>query len=571
MKKYEKLENQINTELERAEPSSVELKRLLSQVQDEASKLNKSDPDFIESGPFLNTLHKNLENEIKKLEREDKSKPSSEKKVGSETPKVSATNSVHIPEAEKLMKQAEELFYQGEYPAAIQIYKQVIDLEPNWQTAVDHRDEAEKSHRTGKIPSVILPHDVIEKMSGLESAFRNRNLDIAKDKIDSAIQLMKSKGFTKWEEGFLWREKIINFMGAAEAFQKGESLFLSGEIYKAITQMEIAHSVTQYTDYKDKLDECKAVKEKLDFINQAKKSDPNEMLEAIDAYEALEANYSGNPAVDKSKTNLVNKSKDLVSQLKSEIDNFLQTYSFSDIFESQKKLKEVHAKIIQVKKLSGFMTSSVEVPSEDEKRISNKLSEVETAVNNLNQANATYVNNPKSANELYEKLFDDYSRDPEVNKLGRNLSKFRRNRKITNIALIVLGALISLAVLYFGISSIIKQIEQVNLSKTPTATATATLTPTSTATLTPTATTTTTPTYTPTPAVYTTVNERSYLRTRCSIDSPMWNTYPIPKGTSLIPIKWDYDASGRGCVYVTYQYGEELISGFLYEDQLKAP
>jgi tetratricopeptide (TPR) repeat protein len=404
-------------------------------------------------------------------------------------------NSDHTPEAEKLMKQAEDLFYQGEYRDAIPIYERVLKLEPNWERAKDHLAEAEESLRTGKIPSVHLPSDVINEMSGLVSAFNHRRLDVAKEKIDSAIELMKAHGLTKWKDGDDWKEKITNFKDAADAYKEGERFFSEGNLTASIIQMSNAHAATQYPDYKDKLDEYEAVDQKIEIIKQAKKNDPDEMLEAIDAYEALEANYSGNPAVDKSKTNLVNKSKDLVSQLKSEIDNFLQTYSFSDIFESQKKLKEVHAKIIQVKKLSGFMTSSVEVPSEDEKRISNKLSEVETAVNNLNQANATYVNNPKSANELYEKLFDDYSRDPEVNKLGRNLSKFRRNRKITNIALIVLGALISLAVLYFGISSIIKQIERVNLSKTPTATATATLTPTSTATLTPTATATTTPTY----------------------------------------------------------------------------
>ena len=143
MNKYQKLENEINTALERAEPSLEELKRLLSQVQDEALKLKNSDPDIVESRPYLYTLRKSLETEITKLETEDKSKRSSEKKVGSEAPKVSVNNSDHTPEAENLMKQAEDLFYKGEYRDSIPIYERVLKLEPNWERAKDHLAEAE--------------------------------------------------------------------------------------------------------------------------------------------------------------------------------------------------------------------------------------------------------------------------------------------------------------------------------------------------------------------------------------------------------------------------------------------
>ena len=136
MKKYEKLENEIYFALERAETSLEELKRLLSQVQDEALKLKNSDDDYIESRLFLNLLQKDLDTKIKKLETEDKSKLSSEKKV-------SVNNSNPPPEAEELMKQAEELFYQGEYRDAIPLYEQVLKLEPNWKRAVDHLAEAE--------------------------------------------------------------------------------------------------------------------------------------------------------------------------------------------------------------------------------------------------------------------------------------------------------------------------------------------------------------------------------------------------------------------------------------------
>ncbi len=65
--------------------------------------------------------------------------------------------SAHDPEAERLMDQAEEAFYKGNYQVAIPLYEKVIQMEPSWARAQEHHAEAEEYLRSGNIPSVALP------------------------------------------------------------------------------------------------------------------------------------------------------------------------------------------------------------------------------------------------------------------------------------------------------------------------------------------------------------------------------------------------------------------------------
>jgi len=46
--------------------------------------------------------------------------------------------SAHDPEAERLMDEAEEAFYKGNYQVAIPLYEKVIQMEPGWTRAQDH-------------------------------------------------------------------------------------------------------------------------------------------------------------------------------------------------------------------------------------------------------------------------------------------------------------------------------------------------------------------------------------------------------------------------------------------------
>jgi hypothetical protein len=63
----------------------------------------------------------------------------------------------HNLQAEQQMDVAEKLFYSGRYAEAIQLFDRVIQLEPAWERARQHRSEAENYLRTGYIPAVALP------------------------------------------------------------------------------------------------------------------------------------------------------------------------------------------------------------------------------------------------------------------------------------------------------------------------------------------------------------------------------------------------------------------------------
>jgi TolA-binding protein len=55
----------------------------------------------------------------------------------------------HSPAAEQQMEVAEKLFYSGRYGEAIQLFDRVLQMEPNWERARQHRSEAENYLRTG--------------------------------------------------------------------------------------------------------------------------------------------------------------------------------------------------------------------------------------------------------------------------------------------------------------------------------------------------------------------------------------------------------------------------------------
>ena len=57
-----------------------------------------------------------------------------------------------IPAAEQQMEMAEKLFYSGRYAEAIQLFDRILQLEPNWERAKQHRSEAENYLRTGSYP-----------------------------------------------------------------------------------------------------------------------------------------------------------------------------------------------------------------------------------------------------------------------------------------------------------------------------------------------------------------------------------------------------------------------------------
>ena len=53
----------------------------------------------------------------------------------------SSDNHEHNPYAEQQMEEAEKMFYGGRYAEAIKLYDQVLQIEPKWERARQHRSE----------------------------------------------------------------------------------------------------------------------------------------------------------------------------------------------------------------------------------------------------------------------------------------------------------------------------------------------------------------------------------------------------------------------------------------------
>jgi len=89
--------------------------------------------------------------------------------------------SAHDPEAERMMDEAEEAFYKGNYQVAIPLYEKVIQMEPSWTRAQEHHSEAEEYLRSGNIPSVALPPEAGKAYGKAQSAARVFRYKVALD------------------------------------------------------------------------------------------------------------------------------------------------------------------------------------------------------------------------------------------------------------------------------------------------------------------------------------------------------------------------------------------------------
>ncbi len=68
------------------------------------------------------------------------------------------------------MEEAERLFYGGRYAEAIKNFDKVLQIEPGWERARQHRSESENYLRTGYIPAVALPPEAASAFGKAQSA-----------------------------------------------------------------------------------------------------------------------------------------------------------------------------------------------------------------------------------------------------------------------------------------------------------------------------------------------------------------------------------------------------------------
>ncbi len=248
------LNRQINELLNRENASPAELRNLMLEIEefissDEYSALKPEERSQLQS------VRKDLLTRIQQQEngggdqtmegvstdksiRAEASQPSTNHNNDGQAVKESARE--HNPMAEQQMEMAERLFYSGRYAEAIQIFDRVLQLEPNWERARQHRSEAENYLRTGYIPAVALPADAASAYSKAQSAARVGRFADALALLEKAQLILRDLGIQRWQEGQEFAQKLQESIDAENVYEEGMALFNQGRMDEAIDRIDAA-------------------------------------------------------------------------------------------------------------------------------------------------------------------------------------------------------------------------------------------------------------------------------------------------------------------------------------------
>ncbi|HQM65668.1 MAG TPA: hypothetical protein PLN28_03005, partial [Anaerolineaceae bacterium] len=468
--------------------------------------------------------------------------------------------SSHDPEAERLMDEAEEAFYKGNYQAAIPLYEKVLQLEPGWTRAEEHHAEAEEYLRSGNIPSVALPPEAGKAYGKAQSAARVFRYKVALDYLDEAFEHLEEAGIKRWREGEELRHDLENQMQAYDVYKEGLNLLAQGELVAALGKIQTAASAVAIPEYIDKAAEVKGdiamLDEVSDIVSMSGKIPPNKLADAKSKLERLRMKYG---------------SLAQIGRLQNRLDLLIPAAT-QNLLDNTQRLKEEAAKAptlaIALQKIAGArenldLLRQLDAYDAQSLALENEISALETEINNAQDE----IERAKEALETGSRFFalDAYRisrnvrkrfpNDPQVLALKRGLTPtYFVAGGGSIIIIILLGFLIS-----FAARNISASIYARNLARTPTVTYTPTVTLTPTVTPTPTKTLTPTPDYsptptrtaTPTPVVMVVTLRDVYARSDCYAGYKA--TGLIPQGTTLtlLPMaERRFDEFNRECVLV---------------------
>jgi tetratricopeptide (TPR) repeat protein len=574
-------ENEVNHLLSQPSPSVVELSRLLVEVDDLITS-----EEFLDMPPGdqerIQNIHRDLTRKIKQLEgkAERESQPVEEDQGIMETPEVlptviewepveqvNANSRRHHPQAEKIMEEAEKLFYGGRYAESVKLYDQVLQIEPNWERAQQHRDESEEYLRTGYIPSVALPPDAASAFGKAQSAARVGRFQDAQALLEKAKGILREAGIQRWQDGQEFEQKLQQNIDAENVFLDGVKLFQQGKMDEGIEKIETAAQATGLPKYKDKAQELRKDKETIRSISEILFSASPEvrMLNQAKAdLDVMISEYGENLVLQRLKNRLDITIPKVATPLKEQVKALKVQAERSQTLETAKSLiRQARQNLEQVRNLEGSddaleqLQADVDALSRDMEKLEDELVQsIDTSQNSKGL--------PVSASRLSAEVRRRFPNDPKVMELNRRLTGYHLIRTgLRTLAVLAVVAVLGLGVRWAG-----GKVNDYRISLIPTPTSTATVTPTftPTATMTPTITLTPTSTGTPTitPTPLTGVTARNvYARNDC------YETYTaigrIPEGSTVrfLPAERRFDNFSRECVLVEYQTPEESIIGWI--------
>jgi tetratricopeptide (TPR) repeat protein len=475
----------------------------------------------------------------------------------------------HNPLATQQMEEAESYFYGGRYAEAIKLYDAVLQIEPRWERARQHRGESENYLRTGHIPSVALPPEAASSFGKAQSAARLGRYADALAMLNKAQSALRDLGIQRWQDGQEFEQKLQQYIDAESVYSEGVQLFSQGMIDDAIERVDAAAQATGLPRYIDRVQEMRKARSAMQSIAEGLTSataDPKNIAQVKTGLDALYLQYGENPAFRKLKERFqtlipaaIEPLKDQARALKTQAD---QSQTLDAAAAKARQAKEL---LDQARNLGYSDESILQLQGEIEKL----AREVQRYEDELQQGITVFNSNrskPAAAAQISQNVRARYPNDPRVVELNRMLQPYRSSRLMMRGVYILIGLVILGGLAYFGYNKAHVYV----LSLTPTVTITPSVTPSNTP-LPPTVTVTPrpslTPTITPTPLAGLVLRD-VYVRNGCYETFKAIGQVKAGATVRFLPADRQFDNIGRECLLVEYDAPDKtsLIGWILIAD-----
>ena len=481
--------------------------------------------------------------------------------------------STHDPEAERMMDQAEEAFYKGNYQVAIPLYEKVIQMEPGWTRAQEHHAEAEEYLRSGNIPSVALPPEAGKAYGKAQSAARVFRYQVALNYLDEAFDHLQEAGIKRWREGEELRHDLENQIQAYDIYKEGQNLLTQGELVAALGKIQTAASAVAIPEYIDKAAEVREdiamLNEVSDLVSLSGKIPPSKLADAKSKLEKIRMKYGEIPQLGRLRNRLDLLVPATIQSLLDNTQRFKQEAANAPTASlAREKVNGARENLDFLRQLDAYDSQSLSLENEIsalETEISANEDAIERAQQAMESGNKYFA---LDALRISAKARKRFPQDPKILDLKRG---FLPTYLIAGVGILVLLVLLIMGI-SLGAKAISNSIHERNLAKTPTATMTPTITLTPTITATPTITQTPTPDYsptptatiTPTPIVSVQTIREVWARSDCYDNFAATGRIPIGTTLTLLPMaERRFDTFNRECLLVEFRTGNFAIIGYV--------
>jgi tetratricopeptide (TPR) repeat protein len=481
----------------------------------------------------------------------------------------------HNPYAEQLMEDAEKMFYGGRYTEAIRIYDQVLQIEPEWERARQHRNESENYLRTGHIPSVALPPEAATAFGKAQSAARLGRYQDAMALLMKAQNHMRDLGIQRWHEGQEFEQKLQQNIDAESVYEEGLSFFRQGQIDEGIDRIETAARATGLPKYNDKVQELRRVKETLRSVAEALSSssfDPKVVSKAKVELDGLLLEYGENPAMTRLRGRMEGAIPAIVEPIKEQVRELRNQAEAAGTIElMEARTRQARGTLEQTRKL-GYNDEEIERLKADLDRM---LRDIQRYKDTLQQGVTVYNTNrnwPAPAARVSQEVRARFPNDPGVIELNKSLGQYNTIRGGMRYGAYALVLAVVVFFLWLGFGQARAYVLALTPTATPTATATATITvtPSPLPSATATATETPLPSLTPTPLVGT-IARNIFARTGCYDTFPAVGRIPAGATVRFLPSDRRFDSLNRECLLVEYEGETGAVIGWILIIDLGTP